>query len=277
MKLYVLSDLHLEFAEFDPEPAALEACDVVVLAGDIAHGTEALAWASASCGTKPVIYVAGNHEFYGQDWSELLQQLRAQAADLGIHFLEDDEVQVQGVRFLGGSLWTNFEYFPERPRAVAMRRAQWALNDYRAIRAPAPRLAADGDLTGVSALLRPEHTLARHAASRQWLEQRLRAKASNRTVVVTHHAPSASSVPAEYRDDEITPAFASRLDDLVIRCDVWIHGHTHSSFDYELSRGDGTHARVICNPRGYPRYRMRGGGWIFENQAFCPDLLVDVS
>lgn len=123
MKLYVLSDLHLEFAEFDPEPAALEACDVVVLAGDIAHGTEALAWASASCGTKPVIYVAGNHEFYGQDWSELLQQLRAQAADLGIHFLEDDEVQVQGVRFLGGSLWTNFEYFPERPRAVAMRRS----------------------------------------------------------------------------------------------------------------------------------------------------------
>jgi len=111
MKLLVLSDLHLEFAPFVPEPAAVAAADVVVLAGDISPGTKAIAWARQAFPGKPVVYVAGNHEFYRCDWDKLPGALREEAKKHDVHFLENEAVTIEGVRFVGATLWTDFALF----------------------------------------------------------------------------------------------------------------------------------------------------------------------
>ena len=100
MKLLALSDLHLEFAPFVPDPAAVAAADVVVLAGDIHQGARGMAWARSAFTGKRIIYVAGNHEFYGHHWDAHLALLRAQAGLHGIDFLENDTVTIDGIRFL---------------------------------------------------------------------------------------------------------------------------------------------------------------------------------
>ena len=49
------------------------------------------------------------------------------------------------------------------------------------------------------------------------------------------------------------------------RACLWVHGHTHDSFDYTIN---GT--RVVCNPRGY----VIDG--VNENARFDPDLVIAI-
>lgn len=115
-RLLVLSDLHVEFAPFVPDATVLQGVDAVVLAGDIHQGTRGIEWARKTFSSLPVIYVAGNHEFYGHHWDRLLDELRAAAELWDVHFLENDAVSLGGVRFLGCTLWSDFEYFGGRNR-----------------------------------------------------------------------------------------------------------------------------------------------------------------
>ncbi|MCB1999889.1 MAG: metallophosphoesterase family protein, partial [Rhodoferax sp.] len=71
MKLNILSDLHLGFAAMEPPR---NDADVIILAGDIGRPALATAWAAAL--DKPVLYVPGNHEFYGDSIDGTLEQLR---------------------------------------------------------------------------------------------------------------------------------------------------------------------------------------------------------
>lgn len=235
MKLHVLNDLHIEFAKF--EPPATDA-DVVVLAGDIGVGLEGLYWAEACFAGKPVIYVPGNHEFYHHDIT-LIEEMKACAAD-SIHVLDDDEVDIGGVRFLGCVLWTDFALFGEVDKYFAMQRARQGMNDFAIIQCRGRRFT-------------PEDALRRHAASRNWLANRLTEPFDGKTVVVTHHAPSSGSVSPRFAHDPLTPAFVSNLEELMggNRVALWIHGHTHDPFDYQV-RG----TRVVCNPRGYAPYDL---------------------
>ena len=99
------------------------------------------------------------------------------------------------------------------------------------------------------------------------------AEQGRRPVVVTHHLPSERSVAPRFAKDELTPAFASHLDDLLPFAQLWIHGHTHDSIDYVLE-AEGHRTRVVCNPRGYPL--STGGTSVFENQSFNPALLLEI-
>lgn len=262
MKILLLSDLHIEFAPFTPDPQAATAADVVVLAGDIDKGVKGIRWAAEAFAGKPVIYVAGNHEFYGGHWANTLAEMRAEAKALGIHFLENDSVEIDGLRFLGCALWTDFQYLQHEHRTGAMRAAERGMNDFRLIKAtPLPDVHWNTKRHRLTAL----HTLRRHQQSLAWLRQDLPKGDLARTVVVVHHAPRAESVASRFADDSLTPAFASRLpDDLLLGARLWVHGHMHDSCDYLV----GSRTRVVCNPRGYPL--SRGG---FENPAFNPGLL----
>lgn len=135
MKLLVLSDLHVEFAAFIPDIEVANEADVVVLAGDIHQGVKGMLWARQTFPEKPIIYVAGNHEFYGEHWDLLLPELRAHAQQHKIHFLENDCISIEGIRFLGASLWTDFAYFGAIKQSQMMRLAQRSLNDFRLIQA----------------------------------------------------------------------------------------------------------------------------------------------
>lgn len=265
MRIGVLSDLHLEFRDFDP-PAALRSADVIVLAGDIHNGVAALHWARRSFPDQAIVQVAGNHEFFGARHDVLLAEMRRVARRLGISFLENDAVVLDGVQFIGATMWTDYELFtvPSRPLqlapAAAMALMQRRLMDYALIRWRPERETDAPD----ERLLTPADTVALHRRSRAWLARELDRPFDGPRVVVTHHLPSWRSVAPRFLQAPSNAAFASDLDELFGPVALWVHGHTHHSFDY---RAGGT--RIVANPRGYP---LKDGG--FENPGFTPDLLV---
>lgn len=283
MKLLVLSDLHVEFAAFQPDVGATKAADVVILAGDIHKGIQGMAWARLTFPNKEIIYVAGNHEFYGQHWELLLSDLRLHARQHQIHFLENDSVSIDGVRFLGASLWTDFEYFGATKQTQMMRMAENSLNDFRLIQAPPLNKMVDGktDATQESfdkgfyirTKLTPEHTVVRHQESLAWLKCELEKGDPEKTVVVTHHYPNKLSTAEKWVNDPITAAFGSELSlSLLTQAKLWIHGHTHHSCDYEVKNAVRS-VRVVCNPRGYPQSRLQN---LFENSSFNSGFIVEI-
>lgn len=247
MKLHILSDLHVEFESF--EAPATDA-DVVILAGDIHVGRRGLDWALQQFPEKPVIYVLGNHEYYGKALPRHTAKLREFASGTNVHILEQDVLTLDGVRFLGCTLWTDFSLFGD-PR-IAGYEATQTMTDYKRIRvSPSYRR------------LRSIDTAAIHDRSRRWLESQLRESSSD-IVVVTHHAPSRKSLHGFRHDDLLSAAFVSDLEEFLIRSKarLWIHGHLHSTSDYTLGK-----TRVLCNPRGYPDE---------YNNQFVPNLVVEV-
>jgi predicted phosphodiesterase len=238
MRLLVLSDLHLElWREHVPriDPAQSRP-DIVVLAGDVHKEGRAVEWAAATFPGLPVLYVHGNHEPYSSTIQRAHRETReACKQHSNVHFLQCDEYIYGDVRFLGCTLWTDFQLF-EGKRFSSMIEAQHSMNDYRLIRDEADYRK-----------LRPTDTAALHAKQRSWLIRKLaEPDFGRRTVVVTHMAPSFESVAPQYASDLTSAAYASNLDHLAERADVWIHGHMHESFDYEIGK-----CRVVCNPLGY--------------------------
>jgi predicted phosphodiesterase len=260
MRLLILSDLHLEvWREQAPQfDTSVSKPDIVILAGDIHTKGRAPAWAAETFEDLPVLYIAGNHEFYGETIEEAGDELRNECARFpNIHYLDCGEYVKNGVRFLGATLWTDFALFdPARTRS-AMLDARAVMNDYQRI-----RVAAAGYRK-----LHPQDTVRMHVRQRNWLDRKLSVPFAGRTIVLSHMAPSMLSVPQQYASDPVSAAFASNLDDLVEKADVWIHGHTHTSFDYSVGK-----CRVVANPLGY---LMRGGE--AENEDFDPNFVVQLN
>ncbi len=234
MRIHLLSDLHIGFADFAmPDVEA----DVRILAGDIGTKLNGLKYALAQS-SLPTVYLAGNHEYYGAAIPRLTEKMHDAAEGTHVHFLENDEVVINDTRILGCTLWTDFMLLGDDSRGTAMFEAHQQMNDYRLIRR-SPRYSK----------LRPSDTRSIHLTSVRWLEARLSKPFAGKTVIVTHHAPSAKSLDPRYPVELISTAFASPLETLVreSRADLWIHGHTHYCADYRI--GD---TRVVSNQRGYP-------------------------
>jgi len=251
MRIHVLSDLHTEFSTYEPHSVD---CDVVVLAGDIGSGVKSIEWARRVWAGKKIIVVPGNHEFYHLDRGQTLDQMRAAAHKLDVHLLDNDEVVIDGVRFLGSTLWTDFMLFGEHDQPRAMAAGKQGLNDFRLIR-------------DQGQVFTPARSIEVHKESLAWISEKLKEDYTGKTVIVTHHLPSHHSVTHRYKEEILSACFASRLsNDLFGRSELWIHGHTHDSLDYVQN---GT--RVLCNPRGYSRYVHDQ-----ENNEFNPILVVEI-
>lgn len=247
MRINVLSDLHNEFQQFRPTKTD---ADVVVLAGDIDIRTRGLHWAAKTF-NKPIVAVIGNHEFYGgSKVPNTIAEMRIAARELGIHLLEHDSVVIDGVRFLGCALWTDFKLFGEEKAESAQIAAWDSVSDF------------NGQIYAFS----PVASVALHERAVEWLAGELAKPFHGPTVVVTHHAPARGSIHPRYAQDALCAAFVSDLSRLMGVPKLWIHGHCHDSFDYELNG-----VRIVCNPRGYP---LASGG--NENQDFDPGLIVEV-
>lgn len=267
MRIRVLSDLHLEHhapptALCPPRPND-ERADVVVLAGDIDRGTDSIRWARKTFPDVPVLCVAGNHEAYDRHLDATRSVMRTAgdrlpdapltAADAtGTYFLQRDALRIGDIQVLGCTFWTGFDLFPGR-RAAAMRACRTQMEDYRRIH-----------LLRAHRRLRPRDTDRDHRTSVSWLRRQLAQETDARTtVIVTHHAPTHHSIDPRYRDDLTSAAFATRCEDLVRTsgASLWIHGHIHASFDYQIGS-----TRVLANPRGHPG----------ENPSFHPGRTVPV-
>jgi 3',5'-cyclic AMP phosphodiesterase CpdA len=241
MRLWVFSDLHLAFADV-ATPLEIPQADVCIVAGDIhVKGPErSIVWlAEHVCPSMPVVFVAGNHEYYRAGYTESLARGREAAAGIeNFHFLENDEVKIGDVVFAGATLWTDFELMGHRPFVVSY--CELTMNDYYEIAlARKPRRVR----------LRVPHTVKFHRESRRFIENFLDRHDGSPTVVVTHHAPSRYSIAPRFENDISSAAFASDLAALIIERGpaLWVHGHVHDLFDYTLGK-----TRVLCNPRGYP-------------------------
>ena len=251
MKLNILSDLHLGLGAL---AAPASDADVIILAGDIARPKEAVAWASPL--RKPVLYVPGNHEFYGHSLAGAVEELRRLSTGTPIRVLDDDEAIHGGVRFLGSTLWTDFMLLGAgAPREAAMRTGQRYMRDFSRIRRD------DG------AIFTPADAAALFERHSRWLAAKLAQPFDGLTVVITHHAPSTQSIHPRFTGSPLNPCFVSDLERLMdgTRACLWVHGHTHDSFDYSVN---GT--RVVCNPRGYV---MNG---VNENARFDPELVIAI-
>ncbi len=275
LKLLVLSDLHLEQSAPLAIPAEV-AFDAVVLAGDInTPGRRVVAWAQreSTFGGKPVIVIPGNHEFYRTEIHAELAEMRRAAQGGNVHVLNRDEVVINGVRFLGCMLWTDFELPMRRGEgemksdiSAALAEANRSLNDFACIQI-ASNDERDGQQRSTKRQFRAEDSLDLHRADRAWLQRELMKSFDGPTVVVTHHAPSSGSVAARYQGDALTPAFVSELPSSYFAVPrLWVHGHTHNSADYTVGA-----CRVVSNPRGY---RLVDGS--FENPHFDPGLIMEV-
>ncbi|MFI8383262.1 metallophosphoesterase [Pseudomonas sp. NPDC079086] len=245
MKIHLLSDLHNEFSRFVPE--VLDA-DVVILAGDIDVKNRGVDWARQTF-PGPVLYVPGNHEFYGGHLSRTLEKMRM-AQDDRVRVLDRDEVIISGVRFLGVTTWTDFSATGNQPLAVMV--AQQRMSDFRQIRTDNYRRIRAADLIEQAAL------------ARSWLRCKLSDGHAGPTVVITHHAPLLQSLRENpHSGTHLDAAYANHWDDLMgyDQVALWLHGHSHVAADYSAG---GT--RVVCNPRGYPG----------EQTNFNPGLVIDL-
>lgn len=262
--LLILSDLHLEFAAFQPVDPAVY--DIAVLAGDVCQGQKAVQWAKrhSTFHGRPVVLVPGNHEFYGSERTRTLELLREAAAGSNVHLLDRDEVMIDGVRFLGATLWTGFELDVGRGVDIdrAMLDAKRGLNDF------AGQIRERSGNGPSHALFTPQDAAREHALSRAWLQARLDAPVDSSvvaTVVVTHHAPSSRSMDPIYKGSRLNPCFYSDLPESFFQsAALWVHGHMHSSADYQHHL-----TRVVANPRGYVRWDGR-----VENSSFQPGLVI---
>nr|WP_174771869.1 metallophosphoesterase [Paraburkholderia sp. SG-MS1] len=263
-----MSDLHLENDE--PELIPHAQADLIVLAGDIHNHAAGPRWAAQTFdGATPVVYVPGNHEYYDGEFGALESALHDAAAQVdNVHVLNNTAlVDRQGRwRVLGTTLWTDFALYGADPDALAeaIEASSRVMLDFRGLiqmNWPHDTRDATRDFT-------PADSLALHRQARTWLEGELAKPFGGKTVVVTHHAPHRLSLAGRYAQDRVSAGFVNHLPQLV-RAPValWIHGHTHTSFDYVV---DGT--RVVCNPRGY--FDRRTGQW--ENPLFAWDMVIEI-
>jgi predicted phosphodiesterase len=252
MRIHVLSDLHLEFAKM-PRDYSPPPCDVIVLAGDISPGLPGVIWANEQF-TCPVIYVPGNHEYYvKRSFATQIAAMKRTALP-HVHILDNETVDIDGVRFIGSTLWTDFDLYGQNffHQIVAQR----GMADYTA-----SYIEDDRHLTS-------DDTVRLHMLARYFLTEELMKPFNGEKVVVTHHGPSEKSVAPRWHLHPLTPAFTSRMEGLILEHGpkLWVHGHTHDSFDYVLGN-----TRIVVNPRGYFQR-----GMIENMRGFKDQLVIDV-
>ena len=253
MKIALLSDLHLSVQAMAPPPTD---ADVVVLAGDLARPAAAMAWAAQY--DRPTLFVAGNHEFYGSDLVTTMAQLRAHAQGTAVQVLERNVWMHDGVRFLGCTLWSDHRLLATREeRDEGIRQSLAFVRDFTRI-----RVAPDFDQ-----MLTPAVAQCLCDLSVAWLDEQFAQPHDGPTVVVTHFAPARGSIAARFAGSPINGCFVSDLEARIRQWQpqLWLHGHTHDSFDYRVGA-----TRIVANPRGY------APNGVIENAAFDPRLVIEV-
>ncbi len=252
MKIFPVSDMHLEFYR-QPLPPYRGVADVVVCAGDIHTQGRAPELLRAMYDRQEIIYITGNHEYYGSSIAEQDELLREECKKYGIHFLQRDTVEIAGVVFAGCTLWTDFKLFGAKREAEAIIEVRRCLRDYHVISFDKKKMR----------VIEPTDTREIHRKDMVWLHEQLVQK-PEKLVIVTHHGPSMKSLHPAYTEDIVSCGFASALDDLVAesRASYWISGHSHCAQNFKIGQ---TH--VYQNCMGYPMERIDG---------FDPWLILEI-
>ena len=278
MRIQLFSDLHLE-RDPDFRPQLAPDTDVVILAGDIGSyqprsrlagddfGLERFAPQRTGAPRGRVLFIPGNHEFDGLDYDATYARLRDVCARLGIEWLDRTVLTIDHVRFVGSTLWADFDALalqqPDLARQLqqrdkAFRAANYYLSKNTTLKDGQPVLA--------------EQIREMSLDCQAWLRAALEQAFDGTTVVVTHFAPSLKSADPRYGLTPGTAGFCNAMDGLFPFADLWVHGHLHCANDYVLDgvteAGQPWACRVVANPLGYA---SKG-----EQAAFRPDLVIEL-
>lgn len=262
MKIYVTSDLHLEFGDLDLKNT--DDVDMLILSGDILvakdlnrpdeRGDRVQRFLQRCHEQFPnVVMIMGNHEHYHGDFAQSADVIREAVRDYdNFHLLEKQSVKIDDYLFIGGTLWTDFN--GEDP--LTLWHARQVMHDFHGVQ---------NSNTGGGGKFLPEHALEDHHAMRNYIseviaDRRAQGQRSDRVIMVGHHCPSRQSIHPRYQTEYLmNGCFGSNMDEFILdhpEICLWTHGHTHEDFDYEI----GT-TRVVCNPRGYIGYEARADHW----------------
>ena len=259
----LLSDLHLEFYPTDnngnykhiyrPPVEKDDKNTVLILAGDIHVGEKALPWIQEMAQRfRHVIYILGNHEFYGQEWYKTIEFWEGIKLD-DFTFLHDDYMVIDHVRIFGGTLWTDVK------DPVLQWHGRQMMNDYSRTHVNEHRANV------VFRRLNVQDTNNAHATTVRKLRDWLQVPWEGKTMVITHHLPHELCIHEKYKGSTLNPFFCTNLDDLIAdhKIDVWCHGHTHDNVDVKIHE-----TRILCNPMGYHGYEM--------NPDFNEELRIEI-
>jgi len=251
MKIAIFSDIHHEFKDWLPEK--LDA-DVVILAGDIHINCKSIGFAKKF--NQPVIFVAGNHEYYGSEFHKTNKMMKDDAINTNVHFLLNGSVKIADTLFIGGTLWTDFMLLGKELREKCIFEAAVKMNDFHKIK------YFDGN---TYRKLKPSDTIKMHEETLSFFKKKVVQANDEKIVIVSHHAPSNLSEQEEYKNGYLSAAFVSNLDDFIKSSNInlWVHGHTHHNVDYMLGN-----TRVIANQRGYAGYDLCNN--------FNEQLIIDI-
>jgi Icc-related predicted phosphoesterase len=260
-KIALGSDLHIEFGDFT---LINEGADILVLAGDIMiaqylydhtyesiqksidlgnklgeRQLEAIKYRSflkqASAQFKHVIMIAGNHEFYHGRWYQTIDTMREECQQYpNIYFLENATKEIDGVLFVGATLWTDMNNDDWHTK----HQVKTGMSDFRIIK---------NEREGYRSIT-PDDVIIRHRKSLEFIKTTI-ANATKPTVVVTHHLPSDLSISDQYKSRYLmNGAYRSNLENFILDSNInlWLCGHTHEKHTYQLGN-----TTVVCNPRGY--------------------------
>ncbi len=271
MKVALASDVHLEFGPISLENT--EGADVLILSGDICVAKDVMSWDDNGifdrfdrsktihtffqecCLRFPhVIYIMGNHEHYHGDYADTVTTLRNRLGYLyNLHILDKQMVQLGGVSFIGGTLWTDMN--KEDP--MTLHAISGLMNDFRCVengnKPVRSSTGQDGEQYQYKARFTPEDAVVDHRAMLEYIRLMIEGKFDQKFVVVGHHSPSKLSTKPQYEGEVImNGGYSSDLSEFILdhpQIKLWTHGHTHHKFDYMIGS-----TRIVCNPRGYINY-----------------------
>jgi len=251
LKVLIMSDVHNEFKPYQISQEAIDKVDLIILAGDIHIKDKGYEWIGSQVQDKPVLYVLGNHEYYKKAYPKLINDMKKLDKYPNIHLLENDIFTFNGINFFGATLWTNYKLFGDnRELSTVIYHVENQMNDYKLIRqSPMFRKSRTADMKRIH-----DQTI---------LSMKSSIDVTQRNVIITHHAPHVNSIYSQFHDDDVAPAYASDLTEVIkkLNPELWIHGHTHKKSDYFIGK-----TRIISNPKGYPD----------EENNFVDDFILEI-
>jgi len=263
MIIRILSDLHTEFGPYQVESTPEDFDTTLILAGDIGlykHVEYAKFIQELAGRFCRILMVSGNHEFYSGKMYTEQEKFESRVDRPNVHIMHNDKMVIDGILFVGGTLWTNYR----NGDPIVMWDAEQGINDYKKI-----RVAKNGYRK-----LRATDVLAEHHITHRYIVDTVEAEKDNyeKIVVITHHAPSRQSVECMFKNSPLNDAYVNDFDYWIDEHgpDLWIHGHVHQSWDYMIGN-----TRILCNPKGYPR-EGRDGSTYNQNADFEPTLRIEL-